>query len=185
MKSSGMVRTLFWKRISIYVCAAVITAVFLVLEHVAAAVEIGYLSMLENGEKLASDLAQNQALELFLYILAFLIVPTAVLAFFTNTALAGSEKKLRPKLNEGPAEQRMEVYRTFRRQYLWYLLGCLALGASAIAFAASFQAYAIAISATSLMLVLMIAMLMIAFLPNPDRKKKPPEEPKERKELIL
>lgn len=187
MNPAGLARKIFWKRACIYVCAVAIAVVFLVLAHVAAAVEIGYLSMLENGEKLADELAQNQALELFLYILAFLIVPTAALAFFTNTALAGSEKKLRLKLNELPTEQRMDGYRVFRRQYLWYLLGCLALGGASIAFAASFQVYWVAVSATSLMLVLAITLLMVAFLPNPHRQKKPPkdEEPKERKELIL
>ena len=185
MITAGQVRKLFWKRVSIYVCAAAITVVFLVLEHVAAAVEVGYLSLLENGEKLADELAQNQALELFLYILAFLLVPSAVLAFFTNTALSSSEKKLRPQLNEGPAEQRMEVYRIFRRQYIWYLFGCLALGGAAVAFAASFHVYWIAVSATSLMLILVIAMLMVSFIPNPHKQKKQPKEEKERKELIL
>ena len=187
MNPAGLARKIFWKRACIYVCAVAIAVVFLVLAHVAAAVEIGYLSMLENGEKLADELAQNQALELSLYILGILIAPTAVLAFFTNAALAGSEKKLRLKLNEGPAEQRMKTYQVFRRQYLWYLLGCLALGGSAIAFAASFHVYMVAIVTTAIMLVLVITLLMVAFLPDPHRQKKPPkdEEPKERKELIL
>ena len=184
MKPAKLARSVFWKRAVIYVLAAVLFAVFLVLAHVASAVEFGYLATLEDGE----ELAQNQGLELVLIIIAFLIVPVSVLAFAMNSFLAGSERKAIQKLGEYPTEQRMEMYRLFRRQYVWYLLGCLAVGGAAIAIPATFHVYLLAMLTSVMLLVVLIIVLMCAFLPAPSwqrNQKKREEDQKERKELIL